>query len=190
MELVYTEDKLFEKEDFTLKALPKGEYEGCEFKNCNFLNYNLSAYKFIDCLFVNCNISMAALGNTVFAGANFRQCKMLGVQFNNCNEFGFTVSFDGCLLDNASFYKLKLKKTTFKNCSLVNVDFAECDLTAASFENSNLQDAMFDNTIIEKADFTTAYNYTIDLAMNRIKKARFCKDGLAGLLSKYDIVIE
>jgi fluoroquinolone resistance protein len=50
--------------------------------------------------------------------------------------------------------------------------------------------AIFENTILEKADFRTAYNYTIDPVQNRIKKAKFSVTGIAGLLSRYDIAIE
>ena len=66
-------------------------------------------------------------------------------------------------------------------------DFAETDLTSAVFDNSNLSQAIFDNTIIEKADFRTAYSYSIDPEINRIKKAKFSIAGISGLLDKYDI---
>ena len=77
----------------------------------------------------------------------------------------------------------------FKNSQLHEVDFSECDLTSAVFDNCDLLNATFDRTIIEKADFRTAYNYSIDPDNNRIKKARFSKSGIAGLLQKYDIQI-
>jgi uncharacterized protein YjbI with pentapeptide repeats len=72
---------------------------------------------------------------------------------------------------------------------LHEVDFSECDLTSALLDNCDLLNATFDRTIIEKADFRTAYNYSIDPDNNRIKKARFSKSGIAGLLQKYDIQI-
>jgi hypothetical protein len=43
---------------------------------------------------------------------------------------------------------------------------------------------------LEKADFRTAFNYSINPETNRIKKAKFSKEGLNGLLDKYDIEIE
>jgi uncharacterized protein YjbI with pentapeptide repeats len=82
-----------------------------------------------------------------------------------------------------------MKKTIFRNCSLQEVDFVEADLTQAVFDNCDLSSAIFYNTILEKADFTTAYNFTINPANNRIKKAKFATAGLACLLSSYDIVI-
>jgi fluoroquinolone resistance protein len=44
--------------------------------------------------------------------------------------------------------------------------------------------------LLEKADFRTAYNYSIDPEKNRIKKAKFSIFGVTGLLDKYDIEIE
>lgn len=69
-------------------------------------------------------------------------------------------------------------------------DFAEADLTNVVFDNCNLAQAIFDHTILEKADFRTAYNYSIDPETNRIKKARFSIWGVSGLLDKYHIEIE
>jgi hypothetical protein len=47
--------------------------------------------------------------------------------------------------------------------------------------------ATFENTIIEKVDFRTSYNYSIDLEINKVKKAKFSLTGVVGLLDKYDI---
>jgi fluoroquinolone resistance protein len=49
--------------------------------------------------------------------------------------------------------------------------------------------SVFDRTNLEKADFRSAGNYSIDPTTNKIKKARFSLDGVAGLLDKYDIEI-
>ena len=84
----------------------------------------------------------------------------------------------------------KLKNTKFTDCTLHEVDFTETDLSGAKFENCDLRLATFENSILETTDFRTAYNYLIDLEANRISKAKFSTAGLAGLLGKYDIVIE
>ncbi len=42
----------------------------------------------------------------------------------------------------------------------------------------------------EGVDFRTSFNYSIDPQLNRIKKAKFSLPGIAGLLDKYDIVID
>jgi uncharacterized protein YjbI with pentapeptide repeats len=70
------------------------------------------------------------------------------------------------------------------------MDFAECDLTSAIFNNCDLMQTIFDRTILEKADLSAAFNYTIDPEINKIAKAKFSATGLAGLLTKYNIVIQ
>jgi fluoroquinolone resistance protein len=84
---------------------------------------------------------------------------------------------------------MKLEKMVFAGCSLLEVDFAEADLGGAGFDQCGLAGAMFDRTNLEKADFRGAVNYSIDPTTNKIKKARFSLDGVAGLLDKYDIEI-
>jgi uncharacterized protein YjbI with pentapeptide repeats len=73
---------------------------------------------------------------------------------------------------------------------LQEVDFTESDLSGSSFDNCDLSGALFENTNLEKTDFRSAFNYTINPEINRMKKARFSLPGVAGLLEKYGIVIE
>jgi uncharacterized protein YjbI with pentapeptide repeats len=71
----------------------------------------------------------------------------------------------------------------------LQADFTETDLTEAKFENCDLSSATFENTILQKADLRTAYNYSIDPSINKLKKAKFSMTGIAGLLDKHDIEI-
>jgi len=114
----------------------------------------------------------------------------MGLHFENCNPFLFSIDFDRCTVNLSSFYKLNLKRTKFKKSSLQEVDFTEADLSTAVFDNCDLSGAIFENTVLEKTDFRTALNYTIDPENNRMKKARFSLSGIAGLLSKYGIDVE
>jgi len=101
-----------------------------------------------------------------------------------------SLRYENCLMNLTSFYKLKLKGIRFRNCNLQEADFTETDLTLSIFDGCDLERAIFEHTLLEKADFRSSYHYSIDPTVNRIKKAKFSRDGLAGLLDKYDIVIE
>lgn len=190
MEDNYTQDKTFKGNDFSETPLVKGEYEACQFTQCNFANSNLSGSQFIECVFTDCHLSLINLNQTVFRNVQFINCKMLGLRFEQCNEFGRSFSFTGCQLAHSSFYQTNIKKTIFANCDLQECDFTESNITGVVFTNCNLQQAVFDNTVMEKADLRTAYNYSIDPETNRMKKAKFSAHGIAGLLGKYDIEIE
>jgi uncharacterized protein YjbI with pentapeptide repeats len=114
---------------------------------------------------------------------------MLGLRFENCNEFGLSFSFEKCLLNDSSFFKTKIKKTVFTGCQLHGVDFTECDLTSSVFSKCDFKGAVFSKTNLEKADLKTSFNYSIDPEQNRLKKAKFSIPGVTGLLDKYDLSI-
>jgi uncharacterized protein YjbI with pentapeptide repeats len=94
------------------------------------------------------------------------------------------------VLRHSSFYRASLPGTVFAHAQLIDTDFTGSDLTACVFDHCALTGARFEQTILEKADLRTAYGYTINPNVNRIKKARFSASGLAGLLLQHDIVIE
>lgn len=184
------EDKIIEQVDYTLQPFPKGDYEACRFINCNFHESDLSLVRFVDCEFQDSNLSLIKLGETVFNGVQFVNCKMLGIHFENSSDLLFSVNFDHCILQYTSFYKRNLKQTVFNTCNLHSVDFTEADLQQATFDKCDLTNAKFDSANLEKANLTTAINFTIDPRINKIKKARFSLEGLPGLLGAYDIIID
>lgn len=190
MSQAFIQDQNFDKLDFTQEPLAKGEYENCTFSNCNFEETNLNDIKFMNCAFHDCNWSLAQLNGTVLREVKFKDCKMLGLQFENCNDFGLSFSFENCQLNHSTFFQMNIKKTIFRNCQLIEIDFSESNLTNVVFDNCDLAQAIFINTVLDKADFRTAYNYSIDPESNRLKKAKFSILGISGLLDKYDIVIE
>jgi fluoroquinolone resistance protein len=150
---------------------------------------HLSGYIFSECSFKDCNLSMAQVRSSSFKDIQFKSCKVLGVHFDQCNPFLFEVNFENCLLNLSTFQKMNLKKARFKDCTVHEVDFSDADLNSAVFDNSDLTRTNFNNTNLEKADFSTAYNYSIDPERNKLKKAKFSLQGVAGLLDKYDILI-
>jgi uncharacterized protein YjbI with pentapeptide repeats len=185
-----TENETFNRQDYTPVGLPEGEYSHCTFNECNLADSDLSGIVFTDCIFSHCNLSMTKLKNTTLSNVQFDNCKLLGLHFNDCNKFLLSPAFRDCQLNYSIFYQLKLKKIRFANCSLEETDFSQADLAGAVFEHCNMNLAVFDNTILEGADLRSAYNYSIDPEKNRLRKARFSAAGLAGLLYKYQILIE
>ena len=119
-----------------------------------------------------------------------KACKLLGVQFDRCSDFLFEVHFENCILNFSSFHNVNLKNSSFKNCTIHDVDFTQADLSALNMLNCDLLNSKFERTTLEKTDFRSSYNYLIDPETNRIKKAKFSKEGISGLLTKYDIIIE
>lgn len=186
----YCEGKEFTGANNTNICLPKGTYENCRFINCIFTGTDLSGYVFIDCQFEVCDLSLTKLKGTAFRDIEFNHCKMLGLHYDDCNPFLLSFNFDDCNLELSSFFRLKLKKVRFKDCKLHEVDFVEANLTGAVFLNCDFARAVFDNTILDAADFRTAFNFSINPETNSVNKAKFSSQNIAGLLDKYNLMIE
>ncbi|WP_205749235.1 pentapeptide repeat-containing protein [Desulfopila sp. IMCC35008] len=189
MTTIFIEEKEFEAIDFTKKPLKTGVYEYCTFKNCDFSKSDLANITFIESVFEGCNLSLVSLNNTILRDIDFRNSKIIGVRFDNCEDLLLSVSFSGCSLKHSSFYGINMRKTRFEKTNLQDVDFTECNLSAAVFDECDLHGAQFFNTILEKVDFRTSMNYSIDPEANKIKNGKFSMFGLVGLLGKYDIKI-
>jgi uncharacterized protein YjbI with pentapeptide repeats len=184
------EDKLFEKNTFKEADFKNQEFEKCTFSQCDFSNANLSGARFSDCSFVNCNLAMAKLNNTGLRTVLFKECKLIGLNFSECENFLFHVYFENSNLDYASFMNKKLTQTKFTNTSLKDVNFTNCNLSGAVFHQTDLTGALFNRTLLKQADLTTAFNFIIDPVLNDLKKARFSLQGLPGLLVSFDISVE
>lgn len=87
------EDKVFEGVDYRTTRFEVGEYESCRFVNCVFANGDLSETKFLECTFENCDLSMVHVAKTSCQEVVFKNCKMLGLRFDMCNNLLLSFSF-------------------------------------------------------------------------------------------------
>ncbi len=190
MNNAFVNDKAFRNKDFTTIPLEKAEYDGCRFVNCHFENNDLSSLNFIDCMFEDCNLTNAKLNGVMLNDVSFKNCKLVGILFNNCGGFTFSPRFEGCQLNLSSFYQVNVSNVVFTKCRLHEVDFSKANCSGCAFDDCDLQRAVFSDTNLEKADLRTAYNFSIDPDRNRLKKAKFSLQNVAGLLMKYGVEIE
>ncbi len=184
------EDKRFDKINYQEKIVKGRIFEGCSFTGCDLSKTAFLNGRFSDCVFTDCNMSLVKLGNSGFANNQFKGCKLLGIHFSECQDFLFSVSFENCLLDYASFLGKSMPRTVFRDCSLRQAVFAGCNLKGAGFYSCDLSDAEFNGTLLNEADFLTARNFRIDPELNKMVKAKFSVYGLPGLLEKYSLKIE
>ncbi|WP_266204401.1 pentapeptide repeat-containing protein [Pontibacter kalidii] len=189
MEGTTHEGKTFDKVVYPGKPSRNREFEQCTFRNCDFSGSDFSQNRFTDCTFIGCNLAMLKLGSSTLNNVVFRECKLTGVNFGECEEILFTVRFERCLLDYASFARRKMPKTQFIHTSLKGADLSNANLANAVFNDTDLHRAVFNYTNLSGADFSTAFNFEIDPEQNTIKKAKFSSYGLQGLLTKYNLQI-
>ncbi len=181
--------KTFEKINYAGETITGKEFQDCIFKNCDFSGTQLLKNKFLDCLFSDCNLSMTKLSGSTISNAEFKNCKLLGVIFSECQDFLFSVGFRNCILDYSSFFGKKMLKTLFIQSSLKEVNFTGAILSGSVFDQSDMSGAVFNQTNLTSANFVTAFNYAIDPEFNDLQKAAFAVDGLAGLLTRYNLKI-
>lgn len=120
----------------------------------------------------------------------FVNCKMIGINFSGSKDFGFQICCDNCILDFSVFENKKLNKSVFKNCRMNSTDFTQSDLSKSRFEHCDFLNTAFANSNLSGVDFTTCSRFTIDPTINNIKKAKFMSSDLAGLLTKFGIIVK
>jgi fluoroquinolone resistance protein len=174
--------------NFSLQNNQQHDFNNCEFINCVFSE--LSDLNFIECNFRNCNLSNFNTANSRLQNVSFFDCKLLGLNFSKAIDFALELHFENCILDYASFDKMKLNKSSFKNSKIHSANFTQADLSKSSFTNCDLFESLFANTNISTVDFTTSKNFLIDPELNNIKKAKFLAQDLPNLLYRHDIIIE
>ncbi len=173
----------------SINILERAIYKECTFENCDLSKQNLNSFQFIDCAFIGCNLSNSDISQASFKTVSFESCKLMGIQFQQANPFLFKVVFEACNLSLSSFYSMNINKTQFIDCDLSEVDFTETELKESDFSGSTLSQTIFEKTNLSKSDFRTAENFRINPSENNIKKAKFSKENLAGLLADFDIII-
>ena len=177
-------------EKFTqTNSIERGEYVECEFKDCDLNGMNLSYYSFIECEFINCNLSNIKFEHTSLKDVLFKSCKLMGIHFELVNPFLLKLKFEESNLNYSSFFRLKIPKTKFNKSSIQEVDFTEANLKESVFNECDLTLSKFEDSNLEKVDFYTSIGYSFNPSKNNIKKARFSKNEVAGLLSDFDIII-
>ncbi|UWX55261.1 pentapeptide repeat-containing protein [Maribacter litopenaei] len=139
--------------------------------------------------FSECNLSNANIVNTIFKEVSFEHCKMMGMKFEDCNDFLMDFNFLDCTLNYSSFYGLELKRLRLVDSRLLGADFTDCNLTQAEFIRCNLENAIFENTNLSQADFSTSLNIILDPERNDLYHCQFSLENLPGLLGKYKIKV-
>jgi fluoroquinolone resistance protein len=182
-------NQTFETTNYTGQAVRGREFDACTFKSCDFSNSVFPNNKFIDCTFEGCNLSMMKLTGSYLNNAAFSNCKMLGVNFSECDNLLFTVAFKACILDYSSFMGKKMTQTKFVKSSLKEVTFSLANLSGSVFDEADLAGAVFNQTDLSSANFVNAFNYSIDPELNQVKHAVFSAGSLQGLLHKYQVKI-
>lgn len=192
MEIIFnsSEEKKFDNNDILGQNIAGKEFFNCEFYKCDFSGCDSSGAVFNKCRFTGCNLSNIRVGNCSFKGVNFENCKLLGILFNEINQFMLDWSFNNCLIEFCNFDGLKMKNSRFLRCNIRESDFTNAYLAKSDFGYSDLELSVIRNANLEGANFIGAKNYYINPTQNKLKGAKFSLPEALSLLAAFEIKIE
>lgn len=187
---MFNENQSYKKENYTNSKLDNHHYTNCKFHHCDFSQTSFKKVRFIDCQFDNCVLNLPQLDDCRLQECVFKESKITGANFFQCDPFLFSIKLESCLLQYCNFANLPLKegifnKSIFTECvfsenQMQETQFCYCDLTGTIFHHCNLQ----------KANFSKAFNYVIDPLTNQIKGATFSLPEALVLLRSFEINLE
>lgn len=184
-------DEMFSKQNYSEQTIHNVTFEKCEFAHCDFSSAVLPGCKFIDCRFEQCNLTLINVANTRFSCDEFRDCKLVGIDWTVAYwpkfDFYSQLNFKNSILDNSSFFGLKLHESFFEECRLHDVDFRNAELTKSSLLCCDLANSLFMQTDLEQVDFTESHSFNIDIRQNKLSKAIFSRFEALALLESLDI---
>jgi uncharacterized protein YjbI with pentapeptide repeats len=180
----------FHKIETTDTQLSHGYFKDCQFNQCQLVEQDFSHSTFVNCVFNACQISLCQLEQTAFQSVQFKDCQLLGLRFEHCNPFQLSIQASSSQFIMCSFYKKPINKAVFEQCQIQECDFSEAQLKQAPFTESRLSGSTFMRTDLSEANFSSAYDFLIDPSQNKLKKAKFSRHGLEGLLQHFGLIIE
>lgn len=190
----YFEEQEIQDKQFEDISFENMEYIDCDFTGCQFIGIKLKNCKFKNCRFVNCIIgnigflycdaSNLEFTNSVLIGINWEDLKLKGV------DIAVFKCMKACTIKYNYFTNLRLTKYDFKGSQFDECFFENCKLTDSSFGSVSLQGTKFIKCDLSGTDFREASDYVIDIADNKLKKAKFSFPEVVNLLSSLDIIIE
>jgi len=164
-------------------------FHECTFIDCDFTETNISHCTFIDCEFKSCDLSLITVEGCRFNGTQFRETKLMGVNWSKVALMK-RVDFFECNISYNTFMELDLTRSQIINCHAKETYFAETNLTKANFAQTDFVDSKFFHSNLTRADFTGAKNYFIIYSQNTIKKAKFSMPEALSLLHGLDIILD
>ncbi|MGR5117946.1 pentapeptide repeat-containing protein [Vibrio astriarenae] len=184
-------DQQFDKHTVKGETLLETVFEECEFIDCDFSDAVFRRCRFVDCSFVSCNLSLVQFSLTQFLNIEFRQSKLVGVDWTKADWPTFRADpemrFFECILNGSSFYGLTLQEIKFDQCQLVDVDFREADLSQAQMTECDLNEAQFMRTNLTGTDLTDSHSFTMSVLDNQLKGAQFSRLEALNLLESLGV---
>ena len=191
--------RLLDHDEFEIETFRGGDFAGanlsgktffrCELLKLSAKEVNLRDCVFENCLFAGCDLTMAVIAGASFRDVEFKDCKLMGVDWSQVAGLRFSASFLRCILSYGSFIDLRMKKIKIISCRAHETNFAGADLTGADFTDTDLHGARFVGTNLTGADLSKASNYEINPSDNTLRKTRYSPEAALALAERMGVVV-
>jgi uncharacterized protein YjbI with pentapeptide repeats len=186
----YHEDVDFCNVDFGPTPLTNQTFESCIFSSCRFRETPMTGAAFRSSVFRSCELVVVKMSGVVLDRTLFESSKIMGINFSDADNLGFSPDFRKSVISNSVFGGLSFRKGAILECRLVDCDLSDCDFREAEFSATTFEHVAISNCNFEKADFRSARGYAIDPLTNRVRKARFSLPEALSFLSFLGIQID
>ena len=139
---------------------------------------------------MECNLSNPLIKGSRFNNADFSECKLVGLNFYNCEQLRFDLAFSKCRLRACNFSGLKMKGSSFLGCAFDDCYFENTYLVDSKFDDSAFRGTLFHACDLGRASFLEAEGYAIDPRNNNVKKAVFSVPEVLSLIESFGVVIK
>lgn len=172
-------DLTFNQLDVPETLLREVEFEACTFRECDFSSARWQYCRFINCQFIACNLSVVDLTGSRLFGVSFTDSKLIGIDWTKANwpiyHLDFELSFQRCLLNDASFFGLTLHELQMAGCRLHDVDFREGDFRQSVLTDCDFTASQFMRTNLQQADLTDSHGFALNVLENQVTGAKFSR---------------
>jgi fluoroquinolone resistance protein len=176
-----------------MSPISNQNFEGQVLSGLQWQEHILDDCDFIDTIIEGSNLSLAKFKNCRLVNVQFRNCKVIGVKFSENNaRIPPSLSFEDCVLNGSSFAGVSFYKSKVYQCEARDTDFFRADMRECDCRYTDFHHAILSEANLQKADFRFAQNYSLNVLENptRLKKAKFSRDSLEGLLNDLNIIVE
>lgn len=119
-----------------------------------FIGSHFSRVVMRDVIMRQSDLSSVSLDSGHIVRAEFVNCRMTGVDFNQ--TILHDVTFKDCKLDLANFRRADMRRVAFIDCTLQETDFAGAKFNGVNFQGCTLEKTVFEQAHCQKLDLRTS----------------------------------
>ena len=185
--MTYADDEQFKGVRFDAAHPVPRRNEGCVFEDCDFKGVDLRGVRFVDCRFLSCDMTNCGVVDAGFQEVDLVGCKALGVRWDTCNPFLFSLKATDSQLDYGCWVGVDLSRSRFKGGSLREADFTEVNGQGLIMADVDVTGARWERCSLQGAAFSEMRGWVMDLQENEVRGMKVDREALPGLVATWGL---